>query len=429
MLAYRTELEPPLTQATLGRVLDLTQGQVSRIERSPEPVRDLAKLERWAESLAVPHDLLWFRPPAHSPDAFEARESPLTLGETEAAGGSDVRRRHLLKLAGGAAFAAPLGAMDHPPAHDVLRDDRAVGWADVETIKEMTNAYRRLDNRFGGGHARAMTERYLRDDVLPVVKAGRYRAAVRGGLFNAAAELTQLAGWIASDLGENHSAKQFMTDGLTLCRAVNNHALAAEILAGMSHQAAFVGLGRNAVLLAREAQDEAARSGIRALVAECAVMEAHGHAIQLDGRETTRALVKAEQQFSSAPRGDDPAWLAYFDEAYLAAKFAHCFRALGRSREGVGFAERSLRMNESYARGRVFNLALLGTLLAEQGKVEKACAVGSEAVDLASEIRSQRTGVYLAELRRGLQPYADTAAVREYDDLVAATSRDPGHVL
>ncbi len=86
-------------------------------------------------------------------------------------------------------------------------------------------------------------------------------------------------------------------------------------------------------------------------------------------------------------------------------------------------------MNESYARGRVFNLALLASLLAEQGQVEKACAVGSEAVDLASEIRSQRTGVYLAQLRRGLQPYADTVAVREYDDLVAATSRDPGHVL
>ncbi len=276
MQAYRTELDPPLTQATLGRVLDLTQGQISRIERSSEPVRDLAKLERWAELLAVPLDLLWFRPPGHSPDAFEAQESPLTLGETEAVGGSDVRRRHLLKLAGGAAFAAPLGAIEYTSAQDVLRDDRVVGWADVETIKEMTNAYRRLDNRFGGGHARAMTERYLRDDVLPVVKAGRYRAAVRGGLFNAAAELTQLAGWIASDLGENHSAQQFMMDGLKLCRAVNNHAFAAEILAGMSHQAAFVGLGRNAVLLAREAQDEAARSGVRALVAECAVMEAHG---------------------------------------------------------------------------------------------------------------------------------------------------------
>ena len=145
----------------------------------------------------------------------------------------------------------------------MLRDDRAVGWADVETIKEMTVAYRRLDNRFGGGHARTMTERYLREDVLPVVKAGRYRAAVKGGLFNAAAELTQLAGWIALDLGENHSAKRLMTDALKLCRAVNNHALAAEILAGMSHQAAFMGLGRNAVLLAREAQNEAGRSGVR----------------------------------------------------------------------------------------------------------------------------------------------------------------------
>jgi hypothetical protein len=178
-----------------------------------------------------------------------------------------------------------------------------------------------------------------------------------------------------------------------------------------------------------EAQDEASQSGIGSLAAECAVMEAHGHAIQLDGPATMRALAEAERQFTAAHRGNDPAWLAYFNEAYMAAKFAHCFRALGRAREGVEFAEQSLQMSDGYARGRVFNLALLASLRADQGEVESACAVGSEAVELASEIRSMRTGVYLAELRRRLQPYADTAAVREYDELVAATSPPPGHFL
>ena len=245
----------------------------------------------------------------------------------------------------------------------------------------------------------------------------------------AAAELTQLAGWMAADVGENQSASRLMKQSLELCRVVENHALAAEILAGMSHQAAFVGLGRNAVLLAQEAGGEAARSGIGSLAAECSVMEAHGYAIQLDGPATMRALTEAERQFTAAHRGDDPTWLAYFDEAYMAAKFAHCFRALGRSREGANFAERSLQMSDGYARGRVFNLALLATLHAGQGEVERACTVGAGAVELGSEIRSIRTGVYLAELRRRLQPYADTASVREYDELIAATSRPPSQLL
>ena len=40
---------------------------------------------------------------------------------------------------------------------------------------------------------------------------------------------------------------------------------------------------------------------------------------------------RAEQTFDHAAREDDPAWLAYFDEAYLAARMAQCFRDLGEA--------------------------------------------------------------------------------------------------
>ncbi|MGH3964656.1 MAG: hypothetical protein ACRDRY_15590 [Pseudonocardiaceae bacterium] len=58
----------------------------------------------------------------------------------------------------------------------------------------MTQTFRRLDNRFGGGHARSALTNYLASDVLPVLREGRYRDDVRRDLAAAVAELNQLAG-------------------------------------------------------------------------------------------------------------------------------------------------------------------------------------------------------------------------------------------
>ena len=52
--AYRHEHRPVLTQAKVGRWLDLTQGQVSRLELSAQPTHDLNKLDQWARALHTP---------------------------------------------------------------------------------------------------------------------------------------------------------------------------------------------------------------------------------------------------------------------------------------------------------------------------------------------------------------------------------------
>ena len=66
-----------------------------------------------------------------------------------------------------------------------------------------------------------------------------------------------------------------------------------------------------------------------------------------------------EQTFDRAAREDDPTWLSYFDEAYLAARMAQCFRDLGEAGHAARYARRSLDMDGRYIRGRAFNLSLL----------------------------------------------------------------------
>ncbi|MGH4017971.1 MAG: hypothetical protein ACRDT0_01735 [Pseudonocardiaceae bacterium] len=69
-------------------------------------------------------------------------------------------------------------------------------------------------------------------------------------------------------------------------------------------------------------------------------------------------------------------------------------------------------MIDGYDRGRLFNLALLASVLADQGKVEEACETGLAALRLASDIRSVRTVAYLADLSHRLAPFRADPAVR-----------------
>jgi hypothetical protein len=51
---YRTIQSPHVTQTQLARWLGITQGQLSRIERSSTPVRDLRKLADSTDTPALP---------------------------------------------------------------------------------------------------------------------------------------------------------------------------------------------------------------------------------------------------------------------------------------------------------------------------------------------------------------------------------------
>jgi len=160
------------------------------------------------------------------------------------------------------------------------------------------------------------------------------------------------------------------------------------------------------------AKEHGKRAGVPALVAEAAVMEAHGLALVKDTKGCLAALHESERAFAAAADRDRPDWLRYFDRAYLAAKFGRCFRDLGRPVEAERFARRSLDMIDGYDRSRLFNLILLASILADQRKVDEACQVGSAALCIARNVRSVRTSTDLAELSRRLAPFRADPAVR-----------------
>ena len=220
--------------------------------------------------------------------------------------------------------------------------------------------------------------------------------------------------WVAYDSDEHGIAQRYLTQALACARHAGDPALAAEILAAQAHQALYLARPERPSTSPDAAQAAATRHGSATLLTECLVMEAHGHAARNDAHACGTALAQAERTFDRAAREDDPAWLAYFDEAYLAARMAQCFRDLGEAGHAARYARRSLDMDGRYVRGRAFNLSLLATAHAAQGEPEQACIVGRQALDLTVRLHSARSVRYVRDLARRLKLGADLPAIRDF---------------
>ncbi|MGH3833856.1 MAG: helix-turn-helix domain-containing protein [Pseudonocardiaceae bacterium] len=217
--AYRHEHRPVLTQAKVGRWLGLTQGQISRLERTAQPTHDLNKLDQWARALRIPERYLWFQlspQPSFGDASFHNADS---LEHESGARGGGVKRRQLLHAVKAGAASVSGSAFGWFSARPPLRSStRAVGMTDVRIIREMTQTFRKLDNRFGGGHARSALTNYLASDVLPLL-AGRYSDDLHRNLLAAVAELFQLAGWMAYECATRRCCVRMeVRDRPFLCR-------------------------------------------------------------------------------------------------------------------------------------------------------------------------------------------------------------------
>lgn len=336
---------------------------------------------------------------------------------------ADLERRRFLRdsaLAVSASAPAALRWLVSPVAGLAAGTGRrGVGMSDVQAIREVARSYRELDNRLGGGRVRGAVVHYLDSQVTPLLTDGRYTEGTGRQLAGASAELAQLAGWMAYDAGLHGHAQRYLTQALGFARHAGDEGIGGEILAALAHQAVYLGRPADAVDLARAAQVTARRAGLLTLLTECYVMEAHGHAAADDAAACARALSDAEDAFGRATPANGPIWLAYFDEAYLSARMAHCFRDLGEARHAEQYARRSLDMDGRYVRGKAFNLSLLATALAQQDDIEQSCAIGLRAVEVAAGLHSARSIRYISDLQRCLSQRSDSPVVREFSVQVA----------
>ncbi|MFD7326849.1 regulator [Streptomyces sp. NPDC059875] len=296
-----------------------------------------------------------------------------------------------------------------------------VSSGDIAALRSVGELFRTLDHAYGGGHARQALVRYLEHEAEPMLR-GTYGESVGRRLFAAAADLTRLAGWTSYDIAAHGLAQRYFVQALRLAQAAGDRAYGSYVLITMSRQAVYLGHGREAVQLARVAQQGVGSAAPPVVQALLHAVEARGHGVLGEARACSASLARAERALEAARPGDDvPYWARPFDEAQLADEFGHCHRDLQQYRPAAQHAERSLQLRApGFARSRLFCRVVLASARLGLGELDQACALGAEAAQQASEMRSARALEYVRDFERRLEPYRDAAAVRTYRDRVAA---------
>lgn len=294
---------------------------------------------------------------------------------------------------------------------------------DIAALRSVSELFRTLDQTYGGGHARQALVRYLEHEAEPLLR-GTYGETTGRRLFSAAADLTRLAGWTSYDIAAHGLAQRYFVQALRLAQAAGDRPYGSYVLVTMSRQAVYLGHGREAVQLARVAQQGVGSGPPPVVQAILHSAEARGHAVLGEVRAATASLVRAERALGAARPGDDvPHWARLFDEAQLADEFGHCHRDLQQYRASAQHAERSLQLRApGFARSRLFCQVVLATARLGLGELDQACTLGAEAAQQAMEMRSVRAVEYVRDFERRLEPYRDASAVRTYRDRVAALS-------
>lgn len=323
----------------------------------------------------------------------------------------DAERRRLL---GGvaysfAALALPAGWWERLASHGHARSrigSGMAGWGDLEAVHDMMAAFRRIDQRRGGGHGRTALARYLTADVTRYLRGGFTDARLRAAMFSAAGELAYLCGWMAFDNAEQALAQRYFTIALKLAAEADDPPLAGHVLRAMAHQAIDLGHPRQAVKLAAASTD--GRPYATACPRERALFGGvHARALAASGdrQAAVRALLRAEADLAAASAGDEePGRAFFFNEASLASETACALRDISDLDGSVREFRRSVRMRDTaaFTRTHAMTLSYLGAVYVRQGAIDEACAAWSQALQMMDGLRSGRARQAVLDMRSAL---------------------------
>jgi tetratricopeptide (TPR) repeat protein len=291
-----------------------------------------------------------------------------------------------------------------------------IGMPDVARFRVTVEMFQRLDDQYGGGHARQALIQYLRIDAERLLQ-GRYTDGVGAAMLASVAEATLLAAWMTYDAAPgSRLAQKYFIQALRLAQAGNDRLLGASILNAMSHQATYTGRFREAASLAR-----AARTGTCGIAA--ATQTSHFHAMEAralarlgDAKACDHALAEAAREFERRNPEADPQWIRYFNEAELAAEFGHCMRDLGRSTDAAQYASSSIDAinGDMFMRSDFFAAMVLADAHLAAGELEQACRTTLKALTAGEQIRSARCVRYLREFHQHLAHIGNATVVTDF---------------
>jgi transcriptional regulator with XRE-family HTH domain len=327
--AYRTSQSPQVKQAQLARWLGITQGQLSRIERSSTPMSDLHKMDNWARALHVPPDRLWFSPSPAASVTEHTAPHRVTVEESAPNEESDVYRRDLLKAAGLTAAAAGAGVLSETRWQrliDSMNPGRAVDPATVQLIHDRTLDLFYADETVP---SRELLESMMQHrTTIETLLANSRTEPIRNRLAVAMGETDALAGWLLFDLGRGNDAAHAWRSALRIAKDTGDGPLAACALTYWSYLAASRNDTAPAIRLLQRASDYVPGSSAPTTRAWVSAREAEELARSGDEIAALRAMERALTAFDFArPRSERP-WNVFFSASRLGSMTVSTYTTL-----------------------------------------------------------------------------------------------------
>lgn len=307
-----------------------------------------------------------------------------------------------------------------PTQADKLADDFAV-----------MQSLRLADRQAGGGHLYATVTGYLQHTIAPRL-FGTQAPGHHDRLFAAAAALTDMAGWMAHDAGDDNAAERHFRRALDLATAAGDVQLGGHILASLSHLSYVRKQPAQAVLFARRGREHLGTQQPTCVVmAKLFAMEARGHAVMGNRQECAEHLRLAEDALPDKPDDSRSPWVSDFDFAAFAADAARCFYQLGHLDSAKRWAGQVIVLRTpDRPRSRAYAQLLLGSVLVKQGKIEEAAAAGHEALESTRTVSSMPVLRQLSELGHALEGHRGNRDVSMFLGLLeqelAGRRRDRG---
>ncbi|MFN2496860.1 MAG: helix-turn-helix domain-containing protein [Pseudonocardiaceae bacterium] len=410
------------SQATLGDVLDLTQGRISAIEGGAA-LYDIRIIARMHQRLGIPAPLLGF-----------GDRATVVGGVAAGRKGSWMERRdfvqHIATLALGAAGTTGLDidrlvALLYPDTD--ATGTRRIGAADVAALEYATAGYERSYAAFGGGVAREAAVTQLRT-VLPMLNQPM-DDDLAPRLHIAAAHLALITAWTSFDMSHHDAARRFSTVGLEIAHSTE-HPLATDLTSHL-----LFDLAQQALDLRRP--DEAERlvqigytTGVGSpsvfpSTSTClATNAAFAHAARGDRAQCERALGVAEEAFTRIDPAAATPWACVDGPVKIATWQGHAYYELARAsgdQRSVARAVQLLRQVVDNPRpmSRALYLPDLVGAHALAGDIGTAVTLGHQAVDTVTGMSSRRTYDRLRVLNGVLEPMRTSPGVAELRERLA----------
>lgn len=238
----------------------------------------------------------------------------------------------------------------------------------------------------------------------------------------AAAELSQLLGWLAFDMNDHATARAYFNEGLRTAREAEAQALGAYLLGWLSILSNYEGKPPEALAFAEAARGRVEAAGSARTRSWVAAVEAEALANLHDRTGTEKAFDRARSAFAQARPEDDPPWMYHYDQSGLESDAGTCYVRLGLAESARQAMEQTLAASDaSVVRERAVYLARLAATYLPDGEIEEPCRLAGEALAIATSTRSDRAVQRVRELRAQLEPWASETMVRDLDDHITST--------